>query len=250
VPVNQGNFIAVGALGGFVGAAPGGAPAWGPNTESGLLIWLDADDAGTITAPGGNLSAWANKGSIGGNVNATNTTTVAAGRNGRNIVRTLQASNSQMQHASAVVNETSLTILAAIADTDSDDTDTVHMVIDMQEQSGGFNGPNLATYNSYAGHAGQRRVFPGANGGTVTPYKNDVASPVTLALNEWAVCTATYSAISALSGAGIPFTVGINSALGLPASFDIGEILVYQGAKSAGVLTQATNYLKTRWGIA
>jgi hypothetical protein len=37
-----------------------------PTSVAGCLLWLDAADAATITASGGLVSAWANKGSVGG----------------------------------------------------------------------------------------------------------------------------------------------------------------------------------------
>jgi len=57
----------------------GASSAFTPNSIAGLQLWLDASDAATITASGGFIDSWSNKGSLGGSVTATTTQRPATG---------------------------------------------------------------------------------------------------------------------------------------------------------------------------
>lgn len=217
-------------------------PAWQPDDEAGLIVWLKADGL----TPGG-LASWANEGTLGGAVTSgsSNVVVTSAAQNGLNVVDTDGVD--YLTWGGSPLDYTDLTIIAACADRDSDTSSEVHTVFGGQEQSDSFNGPNLQTYNDYASHAGQRQVYPSANGGTVTAYKNNAESPLTLALNEFAIIAATFAGIDALSGAGTPFTIGATAGGGLLSTMRIGELIIYDGAKGAPVLTQAYDYLAAKW---
>ena len=237
-----------GALGDFLGVAPGSA-TWTPDTEAGLLVWQDAADADTIVAVGSALTTWGNKGSLGGVMNATNVEVVANDLNGLDVIATDEAASSILQHASAVIDVPNLTIIAAVADVDANTSGRVHTVIDMQEQSGSFNGGKVQTYNDFASMAGQRQVYAEGNGATPVLYKNNQTDVLDLNLNEWAIVTVTLTGLDALSGAGIPFTMGVNASLSLFSSMKFAEIMVYEGIKPAFTLDSAFAYLSTKWGI-
>lgn len=237
-----------GALGDFLGVAPGSA-TWTPENVAGLLVWLDASDAATVHATGSALNTWDNKGSLGGAMNATNVEVLDNDLNGLDVIATDEATSSILQHASAVIDVPNLTIVAAVADVDATTSGRVHTVIDMQEQSGGFNGGKVQTYNDFASMAGQRQVYAEGNGATAVLYKNNQTDVIDLDENEWAIVTVTLTGLDALSGAGDPFTMGVNTALSLFSSMKFAEIMVYEGIKPGFVLDSAFAYLSTKWGI-
>lgn len=238
---------------GFLGAGQSGG--WTPDSEAGLLVWLDASDAGSRTMNGSIVSTWTNKGSLGGNMVNVATPNegpvlLTAEQNGLDVIQTgSQTRTDQLQHESAILNETNLTILAVVQDIDNVTTSSVHTILDAQEQSGSFNGPSLQTYNDFAGQAGQRQVFGSGNGATVVLYKNGVTSPVTLDLSEWAVAGGTFENLSALSSSGAPFTMGVNGSLSISSSMNFGEVLVYDRVLDTETLALANDYLSTKWGI-
>lgn len=220
-------------------------PSWQPDDESGLIVWLKADEL----TPGA-LATWANSGSLSDQMESSGSGVVvtSAAQNGLNVVDTNGVD--YLTWGGSPLDYTNLTIIAACADRDETTSSAVHVVFGGQEQSDSFNGPNLQTYNDFASHAGQRQVYPNANGGVVTAYKNNAESPITLALNEFAIIAGTYAGIDALSGAGAAFTIGATPDGGLLSTMRIGELLVYDGAKSGAVLTQAYNYLASKWGVS
>lgn len=81
-----------------------GAP--GAPVSSGLLVWLDAADAATISKDGGDLvGAWASKGSYTGSVTSAGTsrpTFTAGGLNGKSVVRFTEALANKMDNVGAL----------------------------------------------------------------------------------------------------------------------------------------------------
>lgn len=73
---------------------------------SGLLVWLDAADASTVTKDGGNLvSAWASKGSYTGSVSAAGTyrpTFTSSALNGRSTIRFDDTQPNHMENVGAL----------------------------------------------------------------------------------------------------------------------------------------------------
>lgn len=230
-------------------------PAWQPDDETGLLLWLDGSNAATRVQSGANLTTWANQGSVGGVMNATGVTVVTAGQNGLDYIQTTKAGDAGegLYHASYIMDEPDLTVFAALMDNEITGNDRIHTIFDFQEKQDSYNGGVFQSYNAYASDGSNYVLHTNGNGSSSTQYVNGVASTpdtdTTVTGGAWAVWGATWEGLTPLSGAGQPITMGVTGEGAISSTMKFGEIVVYQGVKSAPVIAQIVEYLATKWGI-
>jgi hypothetical protein len=237
--------------------APGGGGGFLPSDIAGLTLWLDADDAGTITDAGaGAVSQWldksANAYALAQAVAGSRPTTGTRTQNGRNVIDfdsdSLEvASNAPINNPSdgawtifAVALTDTVTGVHRLLDGDAATRIGQYLRIDGNNaQSIGFVGATSKT--DAAGvtlSASTAYLFRSVNGGTTTIETSvDATSNGTTALGG----TQNYSAT-------IPLSLG--KALSTSQFWDgwIAEVIAYNTALSGTDVSDVETYLTSKWG--
>lgn len=246
------------SLGFYASAHVAAGGAFAPDDIAGLTLWLDADDASTITETSGNVTEWADKSSqaltfspISGNA-VTGTRTI----NSLNALDFVGAGNSRYESdtTALLVNGTDGTFTAFAVAT----TDTTSGIADLisQDQSGGSRMPQYMRRN-------------GSNFETVRIIGSVVSdgSGVTLSTGTAYLFRVSHSASGAAveavvdgssngagSGSGTNGTLTLTVDLGRSSNGDwdglIGEILFYNSILGSSDIASVETYLSDKWGTA
>lgn len=224
----------------------------------GLKLWLDADDAATITI-GTGVSQWTDKSGAGNTVvqatGALQPTYVDDVQNGRPILR--------FNGTSQYMAKTTPSSLVGLAEytcfcvNKADDTVGTRVVFGCYESTGNQRSWRVIRTNSAAG-----RTVNISSSGTGTDSTLTVAGTnAQFTLTYFTVDDADITLVNdGNSDTGVAATpsfagtsalyIGIND----PAAEawwdgDIGEIIFYNRVLAAGEITQVTSYLETKWGL-
>lgn len=239
-------------IGGFIASSasppPPPPPPDDPSTIANLTVWLKAD-AG-ITQSGGTVSAWADQSGNGNNFaqgTAANQPSFQA--TGAGTLATLpflrfDGVNDSMTSSKSASGVWTWIVVTANKRANGNQPNNIDTLINGQENSGSFNGPQMASFNYYI-DATQRTLSCSANGGTIVNYKNNATTPLTLALNEWAYLAST---ITGAAAGGNTLSLGIEKGGGLFAQVDIAEIIMFSRVITAGERNTIQTYLTARYG--
>ncbi len=224
-------------------------PTFQPSSISGLRVWLDADDASTITESGGAVSQWDNKGNGNNFTQGTGSAqpaTSASTLNGRNVLDfTLDFMSGSFF---PVHSDAGLTIFIVGKTTTADQG----MYFSQ------FSGGPFGTF--FSGHVGSDRQDFVTNGGSGTRSHKPGVWP----LDTWNIITNTYdnsvmgtyregillgTTVQAppLDAASGSVAVGSNRSGDFRMTGSIAEIIAYDRILLSIVQTQVEFYLRNKW---
>lgn len=234
--------------------AAGGGGGFSPDDVAGLVLWLDASDAATITHSGGAVSQWDDKSASGLDVvqatGGNKPTTGAATQNGLNVISfdstdTLAVAPGSPICAAAysiftVFRKTgsanafecapiTMTVSNVASPFDAWDT---NRFIDLAAYSGSYT--NIKTSTSWAQFS-----WIGVSGATDTFAERKDGSAVASGTQAqpWSVTSQVITIASRDDG--------VTKLTG-----DIAEILIYDVELTGTDLTDVEDYLATKWGTA
>jgi hypothetical protein len=239
-----------------------GATLENPRCIDGLRLWMDADDASTITIATG-VSQWLDKSGAGNHVTQASTTlqpvVLAGALNGRSVLR-FDGSNDTLTRANASLNDlglgaTDITVFTVALNDDNSGNTTegivaVYTVTDNQRGWGAMKASgNMAFVVSNDGALpGDRpQVAAGAANNYYMTYFN-YSSPTGTVIHNGTTDTA--SETGTIFNTPSDLYVGSFGSEALPRwDGNIAEILVYNRTLSAGERTEVEAYLSTKWGL-
>ena len=214
-------------------------------------LWLDADDASTITLNGGNVAQWDDK--SGNARNATQATAASqpaynpTGLNGKPVL-TLDGINDGMTAPLVFSGNPSFTIYA-LWNTDQTTTESVFFNGLPLTGDGAGIGYNLSTkYNAFLYGVGEAGFNPSV--AAYTPViqgstRNAATGGLTVNINGGSKGSGTFGAIS-IPTAGA--TTGIGNGAGFPVKGGVNEVIVADALLSILEQQRIEGYLAWKWG--
>lgn len=233
-----------------------------PSDITGLELWLDAQDAGTITVTGSGVSSWTDK---SGNSNDVGQATDAD----RPTQSTVNGKNGITFAASDLLE------LASASVTGLDGPDITVYVVYSKEFTETDNWPGMVSRSNTAWTSGWRIAASSAAGTTIrasvgaytTNFVDDLGSPASGG-DAWKVChmefentapllemflnntTQGTDTTGSIVTTGLDLVVGNGDNTGSYAFVgDIGEVIVYNKILTAEEKTTLHSYLQTQWGV-
>ena len=241
-------------------------PPFSPADISGLALWLDADDAGTLTAVGGAVSEWRDKSGNARHFTATaaqEPSSTAATLNGRTVVRfdgvadrMTRASflHALDQHTLFVVARSRVSAGAAaqnILTEGNTGTNTQFRIHVGKAETGdttrlsGYYRDNAASerylvnYDDVQQYDGDPHILTITDSGTLLTPRLDGVATATPTTYSRTTTTLNVITLGALTRSGV----------GGHYDGDIAELLAYNSVLTSGQIASVESFLGTRWGV-
>jgi sugar lactone lactonase YvrE len=222
-------------------------------------MWLDADDATTITTSGSTLTGWRNKGSTG---NGTFGSLSGAGTGTYNTVtangRPLVSLNNRIFSTNAIIQtQQSYSVFAVYSIKSNYDTTGIDIIRPSDNASVGLlAGESSASTTSYgmrAANAGQANRLLGTSfnansvGVKLGVFYNSTNTANSIITNNGAPLTLTTNIAASGANTTTAYTYNINPTAN--AVVDYAEILVYMGEITTAQRQSIEGYLAWKWGL-
>ena len=242
--------------------SPGSAPA-PPETVPGLVLWLDADDASTLTTDAFGVSAWLNKASTGITSVAQSTDSLKPDATGIINGKTSIVFDTDYLDGVAPVTTAGFTVFMVGRVTDASTFQAPFSIYNSSNPVLDFWGP---LYETDAGGAGQqelarwRAVRGGASSQAITASAFTIGQAHILTIVETSPTSRSIEIDSANQGTNTtsvaPLSIdSLRVGGGSPGAgeflnlTEIGEMLVYDSVLSAGQINTIEQYLASAWGV-
>lgn len=235
--------------------------SFSPPSLGGCLVWLDAADSNTIT--GSPVTQWKDKSGRGSNaVTGIGSVTAGALVNSRT---TLRFGYNQTLHLSNFTSPSSQSSIFAVFKPVTSNTPTAGTgyflfsrvsdnflsYANTNQQFAAFqNGVAGRSYLLVMGQGGERNW-----GNLSTTAFSSTSNLVTIAGNSYASWNGTSlplvstSAVVNSSTAAAPYQICCTRSLGDVFTYDLGELIVYDGTLTLGEIQQVEGYLAPKWGF-
>jgi hypothetical protein len=251
-------------LGTVASSIDGGGPFVPP---SGLFVWLDAEDASTLTLDGSNnVTGWADKSAIGNNFAPVSTAAPLLTVNGHDYINISSSANRRMRNlavstdtdGAGVTNVTVFVVPIWVTARAVDEGDrcpfqysTVNRIPVRIRRSSTSN--PWATTASAPGLADNVINYGGGNWTLDTPklvtYRLDTAENLTLSLNGVQVGSTSAATTQLTLDNRSMIVGGRNSTTSESWPGGIGEILYFNRALTNEEVLSVESYLMDKWGI-
>ncbi len=220
---------------------------------AGATLWLDASDAATLT--GDPVSSWASKGSVVTPfVSSVNQPArVAAGQNGRNILRFDGTNDVMFSTGVAISNYISasaFTVFTAFNPVACDQNQTAFFDNDNVVSNSAFSGAFCkSTAVAGVGNADSGGADQTTQAMTINAFHQvttqHTGGNITVSVDSAAAASTASGDTTTLTGVALLAAYNGGSAF---SQVDIGEVLIYNTALSAGDITLNNACMKQRWG--
>lgn len=232
--------------------------AWTPDELATLTLWLDADDASTITASGGNLTAWSDKSSAARPTTVTATPKFNDAQiNGLPTVSALAGGNGVVVPMGATLASPTTTFsVVRWRDTNPDWQRFLVTTDDARTHNGGAmfyrrSGNAWATYGLY-NSGGFSSGFVGVSNLINTPYLVSFVSGLVGVTNRKVVIDGTIwlnQIPTALEAGNTLLDIHATRVVGTQwGPMDVGEVIVFTGNMADEDRWKVEGYLAHKWG--
>jgi hypothetical protein len=221
------------------------AAAFSPDVVSGLQLWLDADDAASLTLSGSSISQWNDKSGNARHATASGAvrpTLQTAAQNGKNTARFTATSSQRLILASSVDLSLARTVLAVVRRGGPAGTNIVEVLGDTLHGSA-YGLEWWSNTNIYSAGTGK---YIQSNSHADTGY-NLISLDLDTSTGHMYLNAADLSpTVGVVVTSGIFDTVGwADSSYG---NFEMAELCVYNAVLSTADRQACETYLKTKWG--